>query len=385
MYTLNESRVPLNGDTGRELLEARGVISREPSKEYKAKLAEHADVYSEAVYGGSYSAFRKLRESITLGDFPTYFGDLLDRQVLGRYQTWSNRDLLNIAAIGTFSDFTRDKRRYQFYGGTQRLPRVGELGPYPERDVSLEYFEWGGEKYGADMSWSWESMLSDDLNGLRELPGILAGAAITTENVFVAELIADASGPHPGLYSVANGNLGTAALTRDSLEAAIAAMLNQQDDRTGEYLRVTPRYLVVPPELELTALRIQAETEVRTTDGTATTVAGTILPRYGLQVIVSPEVRSVMSTANGATSWFLFAEPNSSELGAGFPAITFERLRGMEQPVLLKRRAQFMSIGGGADPRGDLNERDAEQIRVVHAMGGARLRHYPTYASTGAA
>ena len=63
------------------------------------------------------------------------------------------------------------------------------------------------------------------------------------------------SATHPTTPGSTNSNLGTAALTADSLETVIWTM-QQYKGRSGDLLGVTPTHLVIPPQLQGTAARI---------------------------------------------------------------------------------------------------------------------------------
>jgi hypothetical protein len=358
---------------------------RQATEQYQREMAMYEEIVLDAMHGtgGTLTrAERRIREAMSLPEFDSYFGDILDRQVVSRFQMWEP-SITQVASIGTFRDLSRNKRRSQFRGGNGALAPVQELSEYPERGQTLVDFTWSGQKYGADFQWSWELALSDDLNGLSDLPDVLASAARHSEGRFITELYVDSSGPHASLYSVANGNLGTAALSITALENAYAAMISQVDPGDASVpMQAIPAFLVVPPQLALTARKILAS-ELQQQQGSATPVpTRNIVSDLPLTLVVDPNIPLVASYANGETSWFLFANPNASSLGPGLPAIAFDRLMGMEAPLLLRKRGQFESLAGGADPRGALSANDATAIRVVHAFGGARMHPQATYGST---
>jgi hypothetical protein len=349
------------------------------------RTVRYVDVIQQARVGDRRASLW-LSEAITTAEFPVIMGNILDIAVYDRFSIWLP-PFERYIRTGTFNDLTRNKRRRQWFGGEEPLSEVGELGPYPIRGMDYRTFEWIGAKYGADFAISWESMLADSLDEFMRLPDVLASAARVSEAQFATRLYVDASGPHSTLYTVGQGNRGTAALTINSLSAAVTAMSVFQFP-AGVPIFNRPRYLVVPPALEL-----QARAIVKSSMVTYAATAGTAVPlitvnptsELGLEVIVDPNIPLVAAGALGNTSWFLFSEPNAGPLGPGIAAAQFDRLRGMERPLLLQRRAEFSSIGGGNDPRGELDERDATTYRVVHAFGGAQLFYQATYGSTGAA
>lgn len=381
---LSESTVDLldlrEFDEGRRIREAR-------QRRLEAKTVQYVGVIREAMEGNR-RALLWLQEAITTDDFPSVFGNVLDIAVYERFTAWVP-PFERFVRVGDFTDLTRTKLRRQWRGGGDELGEVGELGPYPERGPSKVDFTWAGKKYGSDYSISWESMLADSLRELQDFPNVLAAAARYSEGLFVTRLYVGASGPNSSLYSVGQGNLGTAKLDITALSAALTAMAVMRDPSNANIpIFNRPRYLVVPPALEIVARQIVNSTMVSyaATAGTAIPLP-TINPisQFGIEVIVDPNIPIVASSANGNTSWFLFADPNAGPLGPGMAALEFDRLRGMTAPLLLQKRGEFMSIGGGNDPRGELDSRDAATYRVVHAFGGARLFYQATYASDGSA
>lgn len=360
--------------------EARAeALSRDPG------FVRATDITLEAMYGNTRRGVARFREAISTGELGTYFGDVIDRVVLARYTQWIP-EFRRYCKTGTFADLTRNKRQVQFGGGDELLGQVGQGGPYPTRGTTPREFTWGGAKYGADFRIFWETILADDLNGLADLPNVLASSARATEARFATALFVDANGPHASLYTVGNGNKGTAALSITSLKAAVTAMSEMVDPVSGNPIFNRPRYLVVGPGLEITAREIveSAAVTYAATAGAASPLATTnIISKLGLEVLVNPWIPLIAT--NATDSWFLFSEPNSGPLGPGIAAFEFDTLRGMDRPLLLQERASHQLPGGGADPRGELNAVDTGSFRVIHAMGGSRLFPQATYGSDGSA
>jgi len=350
---------------------------------YQKKVLEAAQLFRTAMnhpYGHI-----MLREALQVADFPVYFGDVLDRMVLARFTEWVP-PFGSFMKQGTFRDLTRTSRQTQFRGGSEAIEQVGEFGPYPERGTSPVHWAWKGSKYGADFRISWETLLADDLGGLADLPGVLASAARSAEARFATQLYVDSTGPHASLYTSLNTVSGNPALDITSLEAGVTMMRSMVDPVTGNPIMNGPAYLVVPPALQIQAMKILGSVNViMLDDAAATTPVPTVnvLPSLGLTLIVDPHIPIIANSANGNTSWFLFANPTSGPLGPGLAAVQFDRMVGMGAPLLLQKRSDFTTIGGGADPRGPLDEVDSVTYRVVHAFGGGQLIPQATVASDG--
>lgn len=361
-----------------------GKAKRAPNPDRERKIGLYLDIFESALSGDRRGRFA-LQEAMSTAEFPGIFGDILDRAVYARFTEWVP-PFERFMATGTFADLTRDKMRRQQRGGNGALSEVGEGGLYPIRGVEFEEFAWKGAKYGADFAVTMETLLADDLNEFRNLPNVLASAARVSEGLFATRLYVDANGPHASLYTAPNGNLGSLPLTIEGLEAGITAMSLLRDPAEPDIpIYNRPRYLVVPPALEIQARKILASQTVAYAATAAAAVPLTttnVVNQYGIELVVDPNI-PVIATSNGDTSWFLFSDPQSGPLGPGLAAVEFDRLRGMERPVLLQKRGQFSAIGGGPDPRGELDEVDSLTYRVMHAFGGSRLFWQATYASTG--
>lgn len=362
--------------------------SRTQSDAYHRGLQEAAAVYARAISpNATRTDMRVFRESLGQAEFASYFSDIIDRGTFARYQAWVP-DWRKYVKIGTFGDLLRNKRRTQWGGGNQVLGRVGENGPYPQRGIEPRDFEWKGYKYGADFAASWEFILADDFDELRNLPDIMASAARNSEAFHATSLHVQSTGPNSTLYSVQNGNLGTAPLTIEALQAAITAMTQHRDPVSGVPIFNRPKYLVVPPALELVAMEILQSLTMAYAATAASAVplpTVNVVAKFGLEIVVNPWLPLIDSTS-GDTAWYLFSDPNSNPLtgAGGLAAIELDFLRGLSGPLLLVKKAQFQQVGGGEDPRGPLSDMDVASWRVIHPLGGARLFHEATYASTGA-
>jgi hypothetical protein len=115
------------------------------------------------------------------------------------------------------------------------------------------------------------------------------------------------------LFSSAHGNLtGTGtAISITSLGVARALFRAQKNIGALEYLNLTPRFLVVPPEQEALALQYTAQYTPAT--------AANVNVFASLDVIVEPRL-----SANSTTAWYLIADP------AQIDVIEFGYLEGQQ-------------------------------------------------------
>lgn len=309
-----------------------------------------------------------LKEAMATDDFPILFADILDRQMLGYYKEMSpvwqefiKRDVVN--------DF-RNVKRFAQDGLEGQLPEVGQLEEYPEDSLTESKDEYSVKKYGKRVALSWETWINDDFSNFLRIPERLARAARRTEQFTATNLYVDTKGPHASLYKTefANKIEKNPALSVTGLQKGIETLAEQVDE-DEEPIVTEAVVLVVPPALEVTALNIINAITIDTNE-----LGGTEKNRLRVdnwmknrvRVVVDPYIPIVASAENGATSWFLFSDPN-----AGRPALIMGFLRGYEEPSLYEKVPTSRRIGGGEVS--ESFEIDDRQWRVRHVLGGARL------------
>lgn len=341
--------------------------SRAEDPRYKEALAEAATLVADVLTGRRPSYL--LREALGTSDFPLLFGDILDRQLLAAYREAPATYRAYVKVV-TVPDF-RQVSRFAVDGGDAVLAPVPPQSEYPETSLSESRDQYAVAKYGRRIPFSWEAIINDDLEALRDIPERFGRAARRSEERFATELFVDANGPHAQLYQAGRNNIvtGNPPLSVAALEDALTQLANQKDP-SGEPILLDAVHLVVPPSLEITAHQIVNTVERRIQQGTDNllVVRGNGLPR-NLQVHVNRYIPAVASNANGSTSWFLFGEPSDSR-----PALEMGFLRGHTEPEIFIKAPNAQRVGGGAAAPldGDFDT-DAIQYKVRHVFGGARL------------
>lgn len=356
-----------------------GVRSRRNSPQYTARLAEAAKLVAD-VMTGRQRPFR-LMEAMSTSDFPQLFGDILDRQVLANYQetptSWQN-----YCRRATVPDF-RTVKRFRVDGGESYLEEVAQGAPYPEANVTDDEYSYAVVKYGRRMPFTWESMVNDDLQALKDIPERFGRAARRSEERFATTLFVDTNGPHASLYTGGNANIvtGNPALSIAGLQTAFQ-VLGAMLDSGGDPIAIDAVELVVPPALEVTAQNILNATEIwATTAGGASgqEIHTANWMRSRLRLSVNPYIPIVAATADGNTSWYLFANPNS-----GRPALEMGFLRGHETPEIFMKSSNAQRVGGGmTDPMDGDFDTDSIDYKVRHVFGGSRIDPKMTVASEG--
>lgn len=360
--------------------EGRQVRGGRNNPQYKQSLLEAARLY-EGVLAGRIRSDR-LQEAMTTSDFPFLFGDIIDRQMLASYQhmpvMWQS-----IAKRGRVRDF-RTVDRFAVNGGEAVLSEVKEASEYPAASVSDARYQYQVKKYGKRLPFSWESFINDDLDALRDMPTRLANSARFSEERFVTDLFAGTTGPDGTFFASGNNNIVTAnpALSVAGLTTAFT-VLAAQVDTDGNPIYLGNVVLVVPPALKITANNILNATEILAADGGGDGTGNNQLRvanwlKNDVSVVVDPWL-PIVSTTNGNTSWYLFADPN-----VGRPAMEIGFLTGHETPELFMKSPNATRVGGGTvDPMDGDFDTDSIDHKVRHVFGGVLLDPKSGVASNG--
>jgi hypothetical protein len=186
---------------------------------------------------------------------------------LGRagYQWW--RPLVTVEHFDSLNDISG-----VLVGEIQALPAVAEGNDYPELSLSdsTEVGTW--VKYGGYLPLTLELIDRDDIFRLRQYPRKLANAALRNLSGLIAAVFSANGGVGPTLADGAalfnstpvttpggHANLRNTALSSAEWEAVSQAVYNQpilSEGGLGPRLALDPKYLLVPRELRLTAMRI---------------------------------------------------------------------------------------------------------------------------------
>jgi hypothetical protein len=156
--------------------------------------------------------------------------------------------------------------RWITLGGVGELPTVAEGAAYTELTWDDKTETASFVKKGGYLGITLEAIDKDDVGRLRAAPRALAQAAWLTLSKAVSYIFTQSSGVGPtmsdsvALFDAAHSNVGSTALSRATYVTARLAMRKQTELNSGERLGAltAPKYILVPPDLELTALEILA-------------------------------------------------------------------------------------------------------------------------------
>lgn len=361
-----------------------GVRASQPMRkgkdpQYMKKLAEAAIFLADVIEGKRPA--HHLREAMGTDDFPYLFGDIIDRQLLANYQeapySWPS-----IVRRRTVRDF-RTVKRFYVDGGEGDLEAVAEQEAYPGSSLSDGSYSYAVTKYGRRMPFSFEAMINDDLDALKDIPQRFGKAARRTEEKFVTQLFVGTTGPDGTFFSSGNGNAlsSNPILNTANLAAAIETLMGFTD-ADSEPIAIAAMTLWVPPALYVTAQNIKnaltLEWASEGGDSNVKLTTGNWIAN-NLKIEVGYYIPIVASSSNGSTSWFLFADPNE-----GRPAGEVGFLRGHEMPEVFMKKPDAVRVGGGdaGVMDGDFNT-DSIEYKVRHVLGGTTMSSKMAVASNG--
>jgi hypothetical protein len=151
-------------------------------------------------------------------------------------------------------------------GGVGELPTVAEGAAYTELTWDDQTETADFVKKGGYLGITLETIDKDDTRKVTSAPRALAQAAWLTLAKAISAIFTANSGVGPtmsdstALFDAGHSNLGTTALSITTFAAARLAMRKQTEVNSSERLGAlcAPKYLLVPPDLEITALQILA-------------------------------------------------------------------------------------------------------------------------------
>jgi hypothetical protein len=373
---------------GREGISLRtGNRAQDPN--YLARLAEAATFISE-VYSGR-RRVHQLEEAMTTSDFPLLFGDILDRQMLGNYAETPS-SIGQYITMKTVRDF-RDSKLFTVDGAEAVLSPVGQREEYPMEALSEGRYTYSVSKYGRVVPFSWETMINDDLDALKDIPARLGKAARRSEEKFGTGLFVISTGPDTTFFSNTHKNilnltnLPTSITGVSNPPLSIAALqdaftlLAKAVDADGEPIVLDTVTLVVPPALEVVATNIINATEIRINANGGEADQQLIVAnwmRNRLRLSVNYYL-PLIDTTHGTTAWYLFGST-----GASRPALVMAKLRGHEQPERFMKSPNATRIGGGdVNPMDGDFDTDSIEYKIRHVFGGTQIDPKGAVASNG--
>lgn len=254
-------------------------------------------------FRGAFDPERVALANVTTSTMTSLVKNAFNKVILDYFNTvdrWWDR-IVGTEQFGSMQDLTLIT-----LGGFGDLPTVSEGAAYAELAWSDSEEVVSFVKKGGYVGVTLEMMDKDETRAFRAIPRKLAIAGYRTLSGMISNLWTANSGVGAywpssqstyRLFDATYGNLGTTALSASAWDAVIQAMYKMTEATSGKRMGIRPAFLIVPIELEKTALTImQSEGEPGTGDNDAN------VRRGSSRVVVCPD----MTDAN---DWLAVADP----------------------------------------------------------------------------
>ncbi len=254
--------------------------------------------------------------------FPAIMSNLANKSVMvgfneaeTTFQLWAGK--------GSNRDFKEAARVALSEAGNLEL--VPEGGQFPQDVFGEASARTKVATYGKIFSLTRQAIINDDLGLFSKIATKYGSAAKRLVNKMVyAQLTGTVKmQDNVALFDAKHGNVATTgeALSVKAIAKAITAMRRQKGITGDATLNITPKYLVVPPELEVTAYQIVNSTAA--VDGTN---SGVVNPYKGRFVVVAD------AELTDPDAWYLVADASQHD------TIEVTYLNGVETPRLETRQ-----------------------------------------------
>jgi hypothetical protein len=238
-----------------------------------------------------------------------------------------------IATIRPVKDF-KPVESYRL-GVNARYEKVGPGGELKHGRFQEEKFTNQADTYGKLLTISRTDIINDDLGALTEVPERLGrGAAMALNEQFWTVFLDNA-----GFFTAGNGCLLTGPATALSIDALTQAEIafNDKSEADGTPLSISPRTLLVPKSLAVTAAQLMNSLEIRSNGSDA---YPTTNPHAGkFQVVSSVWLNTPAIPGGSRTAWYLLADPRD------LPVIEVAFLGGQEKPTIESAQVDFSVLG----------------------------------------
>ena len=272
-----------------------------------------------------------------------------------------------LCSEGELNDF-KESERY-------RLTDVGDLEPVAP-DGELKHGGLKEEKatnqlgtFGKIFALTREMIYNDDLAAFMKVPeGMGARAARKIDQLFFTRLLGNPlQGDGKNLFHADHKNWkdgADTALSGDSLTMAIQLFLDQTD-ADGQPINVSPRFLLVPTTLKMTARELLNSVTFFATGSSnkARIPTYNALADEEIEVVTSPYLSNTNYTGGSSKAWYLFADPAVVD--------TFEigYLKGRRVPTVEQGETDFDTLGIKFRVYFDLGVREQDHRGVTKFKG----------------
>jgi hypothetical protein len=213
----------------------------------------------------------------------------------------------------------------------QNLEVVPESQKYPEKKLSDRRKTYNIDKFGANFSVTWETIINDNLDAMARIPSMQGVAARRTQEQLVYDTFLSNPTMPDGVVLFSASHASGSNITATSVAAPSETTLDEgfelmakQKGLNGSVLNLVPSVLLVPQRYASTALRITNSLSFAQTNGNEG-----ISSLYGVNGVRPLQVvATALLDNNNATNWYLIASNSVVDTAE----IVF--LQGEESPVL---------------------------------------------------
>lgn len=315
--------------------------------------------------------YHDLKESGSSSDFPNLLANTMYKVLIDKFKgvqsPWRQYTLQ-----GDLADFKTADR--VIVSEAPDLLEIEEDGQYTDSKLVDDKYQIALKTMGRTFSIGRRVIINDDLDAIKKQPARFGrSSARTLVKKIVAALEGD-SFSYDGfrlLDSLRHGNVANTALTNDAagIAAVVAGMVaieNSTEPRSGEKMGIQAKYLMTGVALADTALRItRGNVYVPVSTSGGSNDPGMV---QQLTPIKEPFLTS-------STAWYVVADPQDA------PWCEVGFLNGKQEPDLLMKRADTVSLAGGEDPYG--YEFDEIFYKVRHDWAIATAMHQGIYRGKG--
>ena len=259
--------------------------------------------------GGREDMIRAALSTMTL---PTILGAIYNKSLLKGYtsveETW--RKFCNIGSAPDFKTITRVRLT-----GTGAFQKIADGGDLKLGGAEEEKEQYNLETFGKKDRFGRQAIINDDLGVLTRVAQRHGrrGKLKIAELVYTHLLANGNMDDGVALFHASHSNLNTSkSLTKANIANAIMRF-KKQTDKDGKSIGVRPVFLLVPVELEDTALEY-VTSELIVLAGSTDSVRGNKNTlKNKLEVIADPLLSDSSLTGYSATSWFLAGSPKQCD------------------------------------------------------------------------
>lgn len=317
--------------------------------------------FAEAVERrGLRAGYEVLAEAETTSDFPILLSNEIGKVLQQAYRAVPD-EWQRVTQQVDVPDF-KERKAVRISEAEDLLP-IAEMGEYIDSTLSESAEGYRVGKFGREFGVSWETIVNDDLRAIIRQPERFGRAAAALVNALTWSILANGHDETlvpmydgKALFSADHGNLIDDALSETGMQAALAAIRRQTDDK-GRPITFPGRFtLVVPVELQFPARKILESVASTISAGNS----GIINPAQGVADLI------LVPWLTDANDWYLIASP--ADIDTIY--VAFLSIVG-RSPQLFIQEPGWRFVGGGVpDVRQGVGQTsDVAKYRVRHVVG----------------